>query len=84
MWLVQLRNCSNSGDDEGSVSEEDKLGVDDGEGGSGSESNEGNSMEVDDDDQKPERPQLPPPETGTTLFVRNVPFEATEDELRTL
>lgn len=32
----------------------------------------------------PTRPQLPPPETGTTLFVRNVPFSATEDDLRSL
>ena len=31
-----------------------------------------------------ERPRLPPPETGNTLFIRNVPFTATEDELRTL
>ncbi|KAI0031894.1 hypothetical protein K488DRAFT_38076, partial [Vararia minispora EC-137] len=30
------------------------------------------------------KPQLPAPEAGTTLFVRNIPFEATEDELRTL
>lgn len=32
----------------------------------------------------PVKPTLPPPETGTTVFIRNVPFEATEDELRTL
>jgi nucleolar protein 4 len=37
-----------------------------------------------DESDKPTKPQLPPPETGTTLFVRNVPFTATEDELRTL
>jgi nucleolar protein 4 len=30
------------------------------------------------------RPSLPQPEAGTTLFVRNIPFLATEDELRTL
>ncbi|KAI9451346.1 hypothetical protein F5148DRAFT_1003752 [Russula earlei] len=30
------------------------------------------------------RPNLPQPEAGTTLFVRNLPFLATEDELRTL
>lgn len=37
-----------------------------------------------DESQSPMKPSLPPPETGTTVFVRNVPFEATEDELRTL
>ncbi|CAE6435822.1 unnamed protein product [Rhizoctonia solani] len=31
-----------------------------------------------------ERPQLPDTDVGTTLFVRNVPFEAMEDDLRTL
>ena len=41
-------------------------------------------MDVDDNGQQHGRPQLPPPETGTTLFVRNVPFEATDDDLRTL
>lgn len=30
------------------------------------------------------RPTLPTTDVGTTLFVRNVPFGATEDELRTL
>ena len=30
------------------------------------------------------RPSLPQPEAGTTLFIRNLPFLATEDELRTL
>jgi RNA recognition motif-containing protein len=33
---------------------------------------------------QPSKPQLPPPESGTTLFVRNVPFTATDDELRAL
>ncbi|KAH7912898.1 hypothetical protein BJ138DRAFT_1111924 [Hygrophoropsis aurantiaca] len=36
------------------------------------------------EDEPPTKPQLPPPETGTTLFIRNIPFAATEDELRTL
>lgn len=30
------------------------------------------------------KPQLTPPEAGTTLFVRNLPFQATEEELRDL
>jgi len=45
-------------------------------------------LEEDDDDDddrgQPTRPALPAPEEGTTLFVRNIPFEATDDDLRTL
>ncbi|KAG2151570.1 uncharacterized protein EDB93DRAFT_1103019 [Suillus bovinus] len=49
--------------------------------------------DIEDDDEKeasvehhrrPMKPQLPQTDTGTTLFVRNIPFIATEDELRTL
>ncbi|KIS72094.1 uncharacterized protein UMAG_00516 [Mycosarcoma maydis] len=37
-----------------------------------------------DDDKLASRPQLPAPEEGTTLFVRNLPYQATEEELRNL
>ena len=40
--------------------------------------------EEDVSDEEKARPSLPPPEAGTTLFIRNLPFLATEDELRTL
>ncbi|KAI0260752.1 hypothetical protein BC834DRAFT_899152 [Gloeopeniophorella convolvens] len=40
--------------------------------------------EMDDASEEKARPTLPPPEAGTTLFVRNIPFLATEDELRDL
>ena len=42
--------------------------------------------EVEDDvnDEEKARPSLPQPEAGTTLFIRNLPFLATEDELRAL
>ncbi|KAG2046694.1 hypothetical protein BDR06DRAFT_964750 [Suillus hirtellus] len=33
---------------------------------------------------RPMKPQLPQTDTGTTLFIRNIPFIATEDELRVL
>ncbi|KAG0702628.1 hypothetical protein DFH29DRAFT_830161 [Suillus ampliporus] len=36
------------------------------------------------DHQRPMKPQLPQTDTGTTLFIRNIPFVATEDELRSL
>ena len=55
---------------------------DDGE--SGSDSEDENDEEMDVDEQKHGKPKLPATDVGTTLFVRNVPFEATEDELRTM
>ncbi|TFK93384.1 RNA-binding domain-containing protein [Polyporus arcularius HHB13444] len=61
--------------------DDDQLGVH--EHGS-DESGEEESDDESDEDEEPARPTLPPPEVGTTVFVRNVPFEATEDELRTL
>ncbi|EEB95927.1 hypothetical protein MPER_05028, partial [Moniliophthora perniciosa FA553] len=59
------------------TSDEDGEG-DEGEGG---DENEHGGRDKDD---TPVKPELPPPDAGTTLFVRNVPFTATEDELRTL
>lgn len=61
------------------------LGVHDGDSDNDSrlsDSDDGDESEA--EDEKPSKPVLPPPNVGTTLFVRNVPFEATEDELRTL
>ncbi|KAG8715855.1 RNA recognition motif-containing protein [Ceratobasidium sp. 395] len=55
------------------------------ESSSESEESEASSDEDEDEDEDPhERPKLPNTDVGTTLFVRNVPFEATEDDLRTL
>lgn len=68
--------------------EDSHIGVhDDSDDDSASDSDddgEDEEMNIDEEDDKPAKPQLPPPETGTTLFVRNIPFEATEDELRTV
>ncbi|KAL0958959.1 hypothetical protein HGRIS_014271 [Hohenbuehelia grisea] len=75
---------SEESEDDDSDSEGSELGVhhagDDSDASSDSELDPDRS----DDEEEPTKPQLPPPETGTTLFVRNVPFTATEDELRTL
>ncbi|KAF8526462.1 hypothetical protein JB92DRAFT_3108260 [Gautieria morchelliformis] len=49
-----------------------------------SEGEEESGSDDRDNDAAPERPLLPPPETGNTPFIRNVPFATTEDELRTL
>ncbi|KAI6158195.1 hypothetical protein BKA82DRAFT_996638 [Pisolithus tinctorius] len=38
----------------------------------------------DDDESEAIKPKLPQTDVGTTLFIRNIPFTATEDELRTL
>lgn len=42
-------------------------------------------VEMDDEEEeKPVKPTLPAVEEGSTLFIRNLPFEATEEELRDL
>lgn len=53
---------------------------------SDSEEGSGDEVTVGDvsDDEEPAGPTLPQPEAGTTLFIRNIPFLATEDELRAL
>lgn len=78
-----------SGSDEGSKEDDEVdegLGVHENEAGSSDEESDSEDQDEEgrSDDEERTRPQLPPPEAGTTLFVRNVPFEATEDELRTL
>ncbi|KAH9067876.1 hypothetical protein EDB87DRAFT_1678266 [Lactarius vividus] len=69
-------------DSEGSqaVADEQEEPDSDDEEGSGDEA----TMGDDSDHRETARPTLPPPEAGTTLFVRNIPFLATEDELRAL
>ncbi|KIK63291.1 hypothetical protein GYMLUDRAFT_83840 [Collybiopsis luxurians FD-317 M1] len=77
---------SSNDDSESDSDDEDEDGIGLHEGDeSRSESELGDSdEEEEDEDEMPVKPQLPTPEAGTTLFVRNVPFTATEDELRTL
>ncbi|KAL7284209.1 hypothetical protein ACG7TL_001491 [Trametes sanguinea] len=84
-------DSSEGSDDSESASDDEQLGVHEDDSdesdshGSDEDSDEDESNEESDEDgQKPAKPTLPPPEVGTTVFVRNVPFEATEDELRTL
>ena len=73
---------SNSGEENDDESDEGHLGMHTGE-----EEDNGNADSDEDDEENDEervKPQLPQPEAGTTLFIRNIPFNATEDELRTL
>ncbi|KAH9828792.1 RNA-binding domain-containing protein [Rhodofomes roseus] len=87
---VQMEDESDGGSEsEESDSDDEQIGVHEDGGsdeGSGSDSDEDDltGAEESEGDEDREKPALPPPESGTTLFVRNVPFEATEDELRTL
>ena len=71
---------SESEGDSGSGSDSDEEEDSDSEEDSGGSSDE----EGEDEGEITQKPQLPAPEAGTTLFVRNIPFEATEDELRML
>ncbi|KAF8444032.1 hypothetical protein L210DRAFT_3611317 [Boletus edulis BED1] len=79
---------ASAGEDSKAGSEDEQLGIH-GES-SGDEDREDDDSEVgepperDDDDESPRKPQLPHTDTGNTLFIRNIPFTATEDELRTL
>ena len=70
--------------DSGEGSEPESESGSDEEGDSDSEEGSGDSSEGEDEDENRQKPRLPAPEAGTTLFVRNIPFEATEDELRVL
>lgn len=76
-------DADEASDDEDS--EDSHIGVHDGSSDSHDDSegsdDESDGMSVDGD--QPAKPQLPQTDTGTTLFVRNIPFEASEDELRT-
>ena len=72
-------------------SDSDEESTDDGDEGhlglhTGEEEDNNSNAGSEDDENDEERvkPQLPQPEAGTTLFIRNIPFNATEDELRTL
>lgn len=87
---------SSSGSGSGSGSDSDS----DSDSGSGSGSDSGSDAEDDDDasdasgdvemddaeeeEEAPVKPKLPDTDVGATLFVRNMPFEATEQELGTL
>jgi len=79
---------SDSEDDSDSDSDEalseDGLGVHEIDADSVTQPDGDSVSEGDSDRGEPVKPQLPQPDAGTTLFIRNVPYEATEDELRIL
>ncbi|BEI86295.1 hypothetical protein CcaverHIS002_0605820 [Cutaneotrichosporon cavernicola] len=48
------------------------------------DSDEGSDEEDEDEDEGPVKPKLPDTDVGSTLFLRNVPYEATEQEVGSL
>ncbi|VDC00543.1 unnamed protein product [Peniophora sp. CBMAI 1063] len=89
-WEEEKSKMEVDGAEDASEEEsEDEEGSDGDESNSHVGLNEDSDVDMSDDDDRsddeaPTKPALPAPEAGTTLFVRNIPFEATEDELRTL
>ncbi|KAF4621632.1 hypothetical protein D9613_012590 [Agrocybe pediades] len=80
---VDMEDASGSSDEE----QDEGLGVHSGgedDSDDSSDSQPDSDEDDSDNDEEPVKPELPPPEAGTTLFIRNIPFEATEEELRTL
>jgi nucleolar protein 4 len=77
---------SSSSSEEGDSDDEDGgLGVDDEDSDQDADSGSDDDDERDEADaEAPVKPTLPQTDVGTTLFVRNVPYEATEDDLRQL
>lgn len=70
---------SGSESDTDSDGSDSQLGVHDGNADS-----DGSDDDEEERDEEPVKPTLPATDVGTTLFIRNIPFEATEDELRVL
>lgn len=74
----------NEQDNDDDETEGSQAVADDQEEEPDSDSGEGSGDEMTAGEDNEDRPTLPQPEAGTTLFVRNIPFLATEDELRAL
>ena len=77
-------NSSSESDEEDSSDGDDEGGLGLHSGEDEDHSDAGSEQDEEANDEERVKPQLPHPETGTTLFIRNIPFNATEDELRTL
>ncbi|KAF5339731.1 hypothetical protein D9611_009117 [Ephemerocybe angulata] len=82
-------DSASSSSNSDSEDEDEAIGVheddsDDGSSQDDSDSDSDYDRDRDEDEDEPTKPALPAPEAGTTLFVRNVPYIATEEELRTL
>lgn len=81
--LIPVDEAKGASDDEGTESgDSDSEGEDDDEEAAW----EDEDMSIDErsDNEQAAKPSLPQTDAGTTLFIRNVPFDGTEDDLRTL
>ena len=65
-------------------SEDEHLGVHEEGASDDDDDDDDDDDETYDDTQEAVKPKLPETDVGTTLFIRNIPFTATEDEIRTL
>lgn len=77
-------NVTDTDSDSDEASDGDGMGVHEDDASSITGSDGGSVNEGGSDRGEPVKPQLPQIDTGTTIFIRNVPYEATEDELRIL
>jgi nucleolar protein 4 len=75
---------SREDDDESEGEQEEHLGVHSGSDEDDDDDNALSRDEEDDDRGDTVKPSLPATDIGTTVFVRNIPFTTTEDEIRTL
>lgn len=86
-WLAQEQDAQYDDDEE--TPEQDAEQPEESNTSTVEQDSEGDSsIEEADDDDEPETPSEPPklatPEAGTTLFIRNLPYQATEAELKEL
>ncbi|KIK98638.1 hypothetical protein PAXRUDRAFT_823683 [Paxillus rubicundulus Ve08.2h10] len=85
--MSEPERSENGAEEASADSEDEQLGLHDDsndEDGDSEVDDGDDEVECDSDDESPKKPQLPHTDTGTTLFIRNIPYTATEDELRTL
>ncbi|KAI6159066.1 hypothetical protein EDD17DRAFT_922105 [Pisolithus thermaeus] len=94
---VEMKDSGSESEGDDEDEDEDEEDSDDGdehigvheevEGDADSQSegdDEGEESAGDEDEREATKPKLPQTDVGTTLFIRNIPFTATEDDLRTL
>lgn len=82
---TEMESAGDESEDESDDENEEHIGVHSGDNGDDAGDSAPSEFEDDEEDkEEPVKPSLPATDVGTTLFVRNVPFTATEDELRTL
>ncbi|KAI9456596.1 hypothetical protein HD554DRAFT_2144789 [Boletus coccyginus] len=87
--VADAESDASAGGDSETDSEHEQLGIheeglEDEDGEETDEDEDSEPPGCESDEKSPKKPQLPHTDTGNTLFIRNIPFTATEDEIRTL